>query len=177
MARDSAWLTVVDTPPTAGVCELCATRTPSLESLVTLRHSHGGATQFAACPTCTRAMRRLAAVAGSEARVTGATVADMPPSSPVEELIHRAPEVEHAELVAELTERFTAPDGTRYAVRVWAGPGTTATWVGWLEFAPLDGSEVRRTGQETTQPHRDDVLYWATGLTPAYFEGAFARAR
>jgi hypothetical protein len=177
MARDSAWLTIVGTPPMAGVCELCAMQTSSLESHVTVRHGRGGTTQLAACPTCTRAMRRLAAVVGSEARVTEATVADMPPSSPVEALIHRAPEVEHAELVGELAEHFTASDGTRYAVRVWAGPGATGTWVGWLEFAALDGSEVRRTGQETTQPQRDDVLYWATGLTPAYFEGAFARAR
>jgi hypothetical protein len=39
-----------------------------------------------------------------------------------------------------------------------------------------NGSEVRRTGQETTQPDREKVLYWATAPGPAYFEEAFARA-
>jgi hypothetical protein len=178
MARDSAWLTIVSTPSVAGVCELCATQSASLESRVTVRHSRGGATWFAACPTCTRAMRRLAAVVGSEAAVIEAVTTDVTTAaSRVEELLHRAPEVEHAELIAELTERFIAADGTPYLVRVWAGPGMTGTWVGWLEFAALDGSELRSTGQETTQPDRDKVLYWATGLTPAYFEGAFSRAR
>ena len=178
MARDSAWLTIIAVAPITGSCELCGTEATRLESRVTVRHAHGGLAQFAACPTCTQAMRRIAAAVGSEATVTQAIAADAPVSaSAVDELVHRAPDVQHAELVAELTEHFTAPDGRRYTVRVWAGPGTAGTWVGWLQFAALDGQDVRRTGQETTQPVRDDVLYWATGLGPAYFESAFSRAR
>jgi hypothetical protein len=34
-----------------------------------------------------------------------------------------------------------------------------------------------RTGRETTQPNRPDLLYWATGLTAVYLEGALDRAR
>jgi hypothetical protein len=37
------------------------------------------------------------------------------------------------------------------------------------------GRELR-TGQETSQPNRDAVAYWAGGLEPIYFEGAFTRA-
>jgi len=35
---------------------------------------------------------------------------------------------------------------------------------------------VIRSGRETTQPSRDDVMYWATGLTRVYLEGALSRA-
>jgi hypothetical protein len=36
---------------------------------------------------------------------------------------------------------------------------------------------VLRTGQETTQPSWRAIAYWASGLEPIYFEGAFARAQ
>src|SRR4030095_8659780 len=108
MARDSAWLTIVTVAPVTGVCELCGTDATLLESRVTVRHARGGLAQFTTCSTCTRAMRRIASVVGAEAMVTEATAAHAPPSSsPVDELIHRAPAVEPAELVAELTELFT----------------------------------------------------------------------
>ena len=84
--------------------------------------------------------------------------------------------MERTELVAELTEHFTSPEGRLYLVRVWGGPRSDTTWAGWLEFTALEGIDIRTTAQETTQPDRDKVLYWATGLGPAYFEGAFARA-
>src|SRR2546426_576321 len=76
------------------------------------------------------------------------------------------PNVEHAELLAELPEYSTARDGKRYLVRVWGGPRPAGTWAGWLEFVSLDGTEIKRTGQETSQPDRDKVLYWTTGLGP-----------
>ena len=34
-----------------------------------------------------------------------------------------------------------------------------------------------RSARETTQPNRADALYWATGLTAVYLEGALDRAR
>lgn len=49
-------------------------------------------------------------------------------------------------------------------------------WEGWIEFIPLSGGAPMRTGRETTQPNRTDTLYWATGLSPAYLEGALERA-
>jgi hypothetical protein len=39
----------------------------------------------------------------------------------------------------------------------------------------VDGSTVLRTGRETTQPNRADALYWATGLTITYLDGALLR--
>jgi hypothetical protein len=52
------------------------------------------------------------------------------------------------------------------------------TWIGWIEFHPTDITKpVLITDQETSQPNQMDVEYWATGLEPVYFEGAFERAR
>src|SRR5437660_7626272 len=75
MARDSAWITVIERVAVEGSCELCGAPVMQLESMVTVRHAHGGAAQFVACSTCTRAMRRIAAVVGSESSVTEATIA------------------------------------------------------------------------------------------------------
>src|SRR5687767_14400189 len=51
-------------------------------------------------------------------------------------------------------------------------------WEGWLEFIPADGSgEVLITGVESRQPEHEHLVYWATGLTAVYLEGALARAR
>jgi hypothetical protein len=33
------------------------------------------------------------------------------------------------------------------------------------------------TEQETSQPNRTAIEYWALGLEPIYLEGAFARAQ
>ncbi|MGH9145937.1 MAG: hypothetical protein ACRD1Q_04460 [Vicinamibacterales bacterium] len=50
-------------------------------------------------------------------------------------------------------------------------------WQGWIEFLPDDPSALPvRSPRETTQPNRTDTLYWATGLTPVYLEGALKRA-
>lgn len=50
-------------------------------------------------------------------------------------------------------------------------------WIGRIRFTPADGSEPFETDRETTQPNRDDLAYWATGLTYFYLEGALARGR
>lgn len=49
-------------------------------------------------------------------------------------------------------------------------------WEGWVEFEPVHGGPSVSTGRETTQPNRKDTVYWATGLTPVYLEGALIRA-
>jgi hypothetical protein len=67
---------------------------------------------------------------------------------------------------------------TTYIVRIYGEERTDGTWEGWIEFHPTDESKpVLRTGQETSQPNRTAVEYWAFGLEPIYFEGAFARAQ
>jgi hypothetical protein len=49
-------------------------------------------------------------------------------------------------------------------------------WRGWIEFVSTDDGAVVASGRETTQPNRQDTVYWATGLTAVYLEGAFDRA-
>jgi len=64
-----------------------------------------------------------------------------------------------------------------YSIQTRGEERPDGTWSGWLEFHPVDpGLPVRTTGQETTQPNRDALVYWATGLEPLYFDGAFDRA-
>lgn len=66
-------------------------------------------------------------------------------------------------------------DGVRYDI--WAyGEPQGHVWFGWLEFVPVAGGVCLRTPRETTQPNREALAYWASGLQPVYFEGAYQRA-
>lgn len=87
------------------------------------------------------------------------------------------------ELVHEYSYLYRSEGGTAYVMRAWGKAREDGTWEGWLEFIPVDTAEntaahgsALRTGRETSQPNRDAVAYWASGLEPVYFEGAFARA-
>ena len=80
-----------------------------------------------------------------------------------------------AEVFVEFTEPVVAKDGTTYIARA-CGREMNDMWEGWIEFLPLEGGEPIRSGRETTQPNRQDIEYWATGLTPVYLEGALDRA-
>src|SRR6266566_5970410 len=51
-----------------------------------------------------------------------------------------------------------------------------AARLGWIEFIPIGRWTPVRTPRETTQPNRRNAVYWATGLTPVYLEGALDRA-
>ena len=82
-----------------------------------------------------------------------------------------------AELLQEYATVVTGPDDTTYVVRSYGEERLDGTWIGWLEFHPTDLNKLTlRTDQETSQPNRTAVEYWATGLEPVYFEGAFKRA-
>ncbi len=74
---------------------------------------------------------------------------------------------EHISIQAEGTFWIPLIYGTRCA---------DGTWEAWIEFRALTDEPVRATARETTQPNRAAVEYWAGGLAPVYFEGAFARA-
>jgi hypothetical protein len=68
--------------------------------------------------------------------------------------------------------------GGALRARVYGEQRADGTWVGWVEFHPEGGGgRVLRTGRETSQPNREALAYWASGLEPAYLEGALARAR
>jgi hypothetical protein len=65
-----------------------------------------------------------------------------------------------------------------YVVHICGQERTDGTWEGWIEFHPTDpGHPVLTTEQETSQPNRTALEYWADGLEPVYLEGAFARAQ
>jgi hypothetical protein len=70
---------------------------------------------------------------------------------------------------------FEAPDGTRYLAYACGVAMPDGLWQGWIEFAPIGGGDVLRSSRETTQPNRVDAVYWASGLTAVYLEGAFRR--
>jgi hypothetical protein len=66
---------------------------------------------------------------------------------------------------------------TTYSVRICGEERDDSTWAGWLEFHPSNASQpFLRTEQETSQPNRAALEYWAGGLEPVYLEGALARA-
>jgi hypothetical protein len=67
-------------------------------------------------------------------------------------------------------------DGLLYVPRIYGDERADGTWEGWIEFHPVGAGEIRATDRETTQPNRRALEYWATGLEPVYYEGAFARA-
>lgn len=81
-----------------------------------------------------------------------------------------------SETLLQFHEHVAAPDGTVYEARACGSPMAGGTWQGWIEFIPVDGGEAVRSPRETTQPNRVDTVYWATGLTPVYLEGALRRA-
>jgi hypothetical protein len=83
-----------------------------------------------------------------------------------------------SELIQEYSTHVRSADGIDYIVRAYAEERPDGTWVGWIEFHPVaSDNPVLRTGQETSQPNRVTVEYWASGLEPIYFEGALERAR
>jgi hypothetical protein len=81
-----------------------------------------------------------------------------------------------AETLVEFQEHVISSDGTIYEARACGAPMPGGTWQGWIEFIPINGGEPLRSRRETTQPNRTDTVYWATGLTPVYLEGALQRA-
>ena len=81
-----------------------------------------------------------------------------------------------AEKVHDFTKTVAGSDGAHYRARAYAEKRGNV-WIGWIEFLPSGGSgESLRTGEETSQPDRDAVEYWASGLEPVYLEGALRRA-
>jgi len=81
------------------------------------------------------------------------------------------------ELIYEHSARVEDDEGTVYVPRTYGEARRDGTWIGWIEFHPEGGKGVfLRTDQETSQPNRAALDYWASGLEPVYFEGAFARA-
>ena len=83
-----------------------------------------------------------------------------------------------AEVIQQYTSLFQDRNGETYTVMARGASSPTGTWEGWLEFHPVDrANAVLLTERETTQPDRSALEYWASGLEPLYFDGAFERAQ
>jgi hypothetical protein len=82
------------------------------------------------------------------------------------------------EVLVEYDTILESAEG-RWAPRACTRIADDGLWEGWIEFVPIGGGARGpiRSGRETEQPNRDGVLYWASGLTQVYLEGALARAR
>jgi len=82
-----------------------------------------------------------------------------------------------SENIHTISTHIRGKDGSEYEARVYGAQRDDRTWEGWIEFHPVDGNgPVLRTGQETSQPNRVTLDYWASGLEPVYLEGALVRA-
>lgn len=85
---------------------------------------------------------------------------------------------ETGELIQQYKRRFRNGNGAEYTIQTWGRRIEDGTWVGWLEYHPLeDGLDVRRTSPETTQPGRRELSYWSSGLERGYLEKSYKRAR
>jgi hypothetical protein len=80
-----------------------------------------------------------------------------------------------SEVLYRFETRLRDKEGRRYEVQACGRAREDGMWEGWLEFLPMGGGEPVVTGRETTQPNRDDLLYWATGITDPYLDGALLR--
>ena len=82
-----------------------------------------------------------------------------------------------SEVLVQFAELVTDENGRRYLARACGAQMAGDTrWQGWVEFVPIGGGAPVASSRETTQPNRTDTVYWATGLTPIYLEGALQRA-
>jgi hypothetical protein len=80
------------------------------------------------------------------------------------------------EVLVQFEEPVLSADGTAYRAQACGAEMDTGMWEGWIEFVPIDGGTPVRSPRETTQPKRGDAVYWATGLSLTYLEGALQRA-
>ncbi len=80
-------------------------------------------------------------------------------------------------LLQQFEQPVTDAGGARYTVYLYGRSRPSDTWQGWLVFERQSDGLRFATGTETTQPNAAAILYWASGLTSAYFDGALDRAR
>jgi hypothetical protein len=81
-----------------------------------------------------------------------------------------------AEVLVALPDVLAAGNGRTYTAQAVGAATPPGQWEAWIEFIPLDGGLPAASPRETTQPNRAAAVYWASGLTAIYLEGALARA-
>ena len=81
------------------------------------------------------------------------------------------------ERLLQFERPITDATGTAYNVSVYGRSRPSDTWQGWLVFERTTDGKRFSTDVETTQPNAEAIVYWATGLTGTYFDGALQRAQ
>lgn len=81
-----------------------------------------------------------------------------------------------AETLQEYPGTVVADDGAEYEARACGAAMPDGMWHGWIEFIPVSDGQPVRSGRETTQPNRTDTVYWSSGLSRVYLQGALRRA-
>jgi hypothetical protein len=81
-----------------------------------------------------------------------------------------------AEVLRSFNDTIRDEDG-EYHARVVGRLAADGRWEGWMEFVPLAGGEAFVSPVESRQPEREHLVYWASGLSTIYAEGALHRAR
>lgn len=81
-----------------------------------------------------------------------------------------------AEIIQKYDTRLRGRDERRYMAQACGRMRDDGMWEGWLEFLPLEPGIPVVSHRETTQPNREDLVYWASGLTDPYLDGALLRA-
>jgi hypothetical protein len=66
--------------------------------------------------------------------------------------------------------------GDQYVARAYADRQQGGLWEAWLVFFSLTTGAVLATDRETTQGKLEHILYWASGLSLTYLQGALERA-
>jgi hypothetical protein len=84
--------------------------------------------------------------------------------------------------MAEVLRSFDEPirdESGEYQARVVGRLADDRMWEGWFEFIPVGGGpqDALISAVESRQPERHDLVYWASGLTVVYAEGALQRAK
>ena len=80
--------------------------------------------------------------------------------------------------LVHMDQPVRAQDRSEWMARILGRQDGPSHWVGWIEFrSTRPPMRVVHTDRETTQPNREDLVYWTTGLSMVYLEGALARAR
>ena len=81
------------------------------------------------------------------------------------------------ERLLQFERLITDTTGTTYNIYVYGRSRPSDTWQGWLVFERTTDGKRYSTDVETTQPNAQAIVYWATGLTDTYFDGALQRAQ
>lgn len=79
-----------------------------------------------------------------------------------------------------LLQQFERPivrDGQTWTAWLYGRQRADEMWEGWIVFERASDRARFSTAVETTQSNAQAVVYWATGLGDAYFDGALQRAQ